>query len=191
MGSQCLIGVLFRRLSPLTIQRENLTEEESCSLWSYLNYSWVVSVMELGNKRPLQLEDLPDIPTKDQNERISRIFDKYWEEEMGKERKERSLLRALYKTHGKPFLFESGLLRLTQEMTIFLTPLLMNKLLKFIEDPLQPSWIGFGIAFSLCVSSFVYAAVEHQYYYKFFFFLSFFSFPFILLLFSNFFSSQN
>ncbi|KAJ3164732.1 Multidrug resistance-associated protein 1 [Geranomyces variabilis] len=69
-------------MSPQTQQHTANTAgplpDVSRNLLSYLTYSWISPLLVLGRKRPLQEEDLPNVPHTKQAQQISIAFDPFW-----------------------------------------------------------------------------------------------------------------
>ncbi|CAG9820276.1 unnamed protein product [Phaedon cochleariae] len=120
---------------------------------SKIFFSWVNPLMEKGVagglKKPDDLHDLP--PNMSCGHMGAKMTQKSEEERLADSRtdagtlKKLSLLKALYRTFSVQF-FSIGILKLVADMSGFAGPMLLNKLVGFIED--KSEYIGWGYAYA-------------------------------------------
>ena len=164
VGTEMMIGVFMRHPSPATVRQYRLSREEAGSFFSQLTFSWMTPILELGAKRPLTPEDLWKLAEEDRSNVLNRNFTHYWNEEMAKPNlADRSLVRALRKAHALPF-YHGGFFKLVHDLLMFLGPLWLSQLIKFVGDPEEPAWVGYSICFALCLTNLTQTAVLHQYF---------------------------
>ena len=164
VGTEVWIGVFLRQPSPATVRRYRLSREESGSFFSRLTFTWMTPILELGAQRPLVPEDLWKLAEDDRANVLNHNFRLYWNEEMAKPSiADRSLVRALRKAHALPF-YHGGFFKLAHDLLIFLGPLWLNLLIRFVADPEEPAWVGYAICFALGLTNLTQTAVLHQYF---------------------------
>ena len=72
----------------------------------------------------------------------------------GRERKTKTLLSALNTAFGVEY-YSIGILKLLTDGFAFVGPMLLNRLVTYIEDPTEPSWHGYAYAAGLFLSTFL------------------------------------
>jgi ABC-type multidrug transport system fused ATPase/permease subunit len=68
------------------------------SWWSILTLSGVNPMLDLGNRRPLEIEDVGVMEERERVAQVYKVFDQHWAEELALDPKKRSLFRALRKS---------------------------------------------------------------------------------------------
>jgi len=81
---------------------ENPSPESSANLFSTLYFWWLMPLLSTGHKRPLVVDDLWDLGTEEHADVVREKFAAVWKREL--EKPHPSLLWALYRAFGKPFL---------------------------------------------------------------------------------------
>lgn len=119
------------------------TAMESVPFTSKLLFHWVTPLMSKGVKGLLnQSDDLYDLPDNFSSSKISNDIDKQLREIPARKV---SLLRILHSNFGFQF-YTIGLLKLIGDCSGFAGPLILNKLLGFIEDKNEPIQHGYYYA---------------------------------------------
>jgi hypothetical protein len=119
------------------------------SFGNTLMFFWMQPLLRLGNSQPLNLSDLYDLEKRDQ---ASSIYDKFYEAwQLQLQRPEPSLAWAFVKSFGTPF-FLAGGLKLIHDCLIFVGPILLNKIILFLDDPDKPVSLGMFYVLALFVS---------------------------------------
>lgn len=162
-------------VTPKTMQTDYLgleedvdaSPEDQANIYSFLTFSWMSSLLELGASKHLVAEDLWNLPKAYQVLTVSEQFQEAWTHLLGTE-KEPSLTRALVKAFGGPFFF-AALFKLAQDILGFVQPTLLKKLIAFISSyskdaTPQPMYYGFAISFAMLVTAVVQTAFLHQYF---------------------------
>uniref|UniRef100_W5MTP6 Multidrug resistance-associated protein 1-like n=1 Tax=Lepisosteus oculatus TaxID=7918 RepID=W5MTP6_LEPOC len=121
-----------------------------------MTYWWFNRVIILGYKRPLQREDLFDLPENDSSYSVCSAFEKHWRAEahrsdqIGEEEEENlkgkvpsrlSLLRALWQTFRTP-LISIALLKVLADVLVFLSPQILRLIIAFCENQPLFDWNG-------------------------------------------------
>lgn len=116
-----------------------------CTIWDTLTFGWMKKLLTVGNQKPLDLEDLYALPKSDTAKSVYQRFKQSWNHQLlhegGEDGSKASLTLALIEAFGKPFIL-AGCLKLIHDSTIFLGPLLLNSLIKFLRDDSQPMIVG-------------------------------------------------
>ncbi|KAL0039364.1 hypothetical protein WJX79_004967 [Trebouxia sp. C0005] len=164
---------------------------------SWLVFYWVNPLMARGSKRQLQTSDLFQLPKALLPSTCSdRLWGIWADEQQAKtlltaERGhmvQPSLLKALFKAYGLPYLF-LGIIKLVNDILNFAGPLLLNVLIRYLETPSEPfdldphkaatgnhqrSWLPQpdSLAFGLCcagllgITSLIKAVLNSRYSYQ-------------------------
>ncbi|XP_012285682.1 multidrug resistance-associated protein 7 [Orussus abietinus] len=148
------------------------TAMEEATMTSILLFHWVTPLMEKGVKGLLRhSDDLYDLPEHLGTSSINQQIDKHMKnmsttevngyrtvaEEIPEARTVRStskvsLLRLLHQCFGWQF-YAVGVLKFVADCTGFVGPLLLNRLVGFIEDKSEPIYYGYLYAFSMFFST--------------------------------------
>ncbi|TYZ60348.1 hypothetical protein PybrP1_011199 [[Pythium] brassicae (nom. inval.)] len=125
-------------------------------------FSWVTPVMELGNARPLQHEDLYQLDPANRAETVSRAFQAAWGNEAA--RATPSLTRALARTFGGQ-IAKAGLLKLVHDSLQFVGPLMIKDIIAFLKDPDAPLSRGLAYAGVVFVAGVVQSFMLRNYFF--------------------------
>ncbi|EDV20618.1 uncharacterized protein TRIADDRAFT_60846 [Trichoplax adhaerens] len=150
--------------------------ESEASFISQILFWWMNGIMMKGFKNPLTEKDLWDLNDHDKSDVIGMKFSREWQKEMQKSKKITSedgvivrkgkgpsLVMALTRAYGGTFLL-AGLMKLVQDMLVFVNPQLLRQLIAFTADKSIPTWTGFAYTFLLFGTAFVQSCVLHQYF---------------------------
>lgn len=108
-------------------------DASTSNLWSYLTFSWVSPMMDVGLKRQLNFDDLFQLSHELDPVSCHSALQNYW---VGEERKlvgEPSLFRAICRTYGWPYLW-IGILKVLNDGLGFMGPLLLNTLIRILQQ---------------------------------------------------------
>ncbi|XP_048122904.1 ATP-binding cassette sub-family C member 3 [Alosa alosa] len=140
---------------------ENQPREKGVFFLSRITYWWFSRVVAVGQRRPLQLEDLSPVSEEDSAKHVCSTFQQHWkgqEEAAGKDENADGaeaegllfagsvhqgfrLLHALWLTFS-PSLLQVGLLRLLTDLLELLAPLALRWIILFIENQAVYDWQG-------------------------------------------------
>lgn len=123
-------------------------------IWNNITFRFIAPLLRLGNERQLTPEDLFPLAYPDSSTGVYNAFHHYWCHEVSKAGKTRkpSLTKALFMAFGYPFV-SVGWLKLIHDTLLFVGPLILNRLIYFLDDPTQPVSVGYWCVFALFVSS--------------------------------------
>ncbi|EGT43916.1 hypothetical protein CAEBREN_28994 [Caenorhabditis brenneri] len=175
---------LFSYLRMVTINKilfqKNSCPEHTASFFNQLSFQWFSSLAYLGNRKPLEKEDLWDLNERDKAENLIPSFISHLKPEIDKYRRliknnpaaatpknHPSILWPIFKTYKFTFL-AGGCYKLIFDLMQFIAPELLKQLISFIEDENQPMWIGVSIAFLMFLSSLIQSLILHQYFHEMF-----------------------
>ena len=133
------------------VARERTSPEESANVFSKALFHWAGGLFSLGFKRALENEDLWPLIRKDQAQVISYEFERVWGEE--KEREKPSLAKAIVRVFGPRFLLYA-LPKLANDMLVFAGPILLNLMIRFLENSTWPLYYGLMIALAFFLTGF-------------------------------------
>ena len=108
---------------------------DSANFLSRLTYFWLDSMLRLGSSRPLEFDDLGDLPSVDKADVNHQRFSKVWEKEKiraAEHKKCPSLWRAHFLAY-RVLLVKSGLCRLCGDLLSFIGPLCLKQIVKYVE----------------------------------------------------------
>lgn len=127
-----------------------LSPEQRCGFVNKLFYHWFDEMVGKGYKKPLTENDIWNLNAENRSNHLVDKFEKnlYQEDEI-------SVLPAIIKTFGGPFLF-AGLFRLIVIILSFTCIQFLGLLIKFSQGN-DPNWMGISYAMALFVLSFLIA----------------------------------
>ncbi|GLT97105.1 hypothetical protein SLE2022_146880 [Rubroshorea leprosula] len=126
---------------------EQICPERQANIFSRIFFGWIAPLIQQGSRRPITEKDVWKLDTWDQTETLMKKFQRCWVEETQREKP--WLLRALNNSLGRRFWF-AGLLLICFDLTELAGPILLNHLLKSMEQG-DPAWIGYVYAFLIFV----------------------------------------
>ncbi|PRP77744.1 putative multidrug resistance protein [Planoprotostelium fungivorum] len=149
---------------------ENTSEREvvlESNVLHRLLFTYINPLLDLGRKRALQLKDLPPLHQHLTSKDISRIFTSHWNEET--KREEPSIWRALFRSFGFRFV-TAGLLKLAHAAVQFIGPVMLGKIVSFIQEQgknsdSQQTYVGLGLVAVLSGSMLLGSILQNQYAY--------------------------
>jgi ATP-binding cassette subfamily C (CFTR/MRP) protein 1 len=98
-------------------------------------FSWVTPLMELGNQRPLEHEDLYLLDPANRSHEVATKFQQAWNKQLQKPKP--SLSWALASCFGGQ-IAQAGLLKLVHDSLQFVPPLLIKDIIAYLQDPEAP-----------------------------------------------------
>lgn len=128
---------------PSDVTQTKMTSPEvGASYLRRLFFQWFDPIAWHGYRRPLQVEDIYDLPEEDSHETIIPPFEMLWQQSVDKSQKKKtkkkddktapkpgetsgSILPAMFKAFGGPFLF-AGLLKLSMDLLSFVSPVILG-----------------------------------------------------------------
>ncbi|EQC33914.1 hypothetical protein SDRG_08594 [Saprolegnia diclina VS20] len=130
---------------------------------SSLLFSWLTPLLDLGNQRPLQFDDLYQLNPTDRATNIDATFQRFWAIEAASPcpRMWRVVLRAF----GGPFLI-AGLLKVLHIMSQFVGPLLIKSIVAYLSDPDATQLEGLMYAGAIFAAGVLQSFALRQYYFK-------------------------
>ena len=154
------------KYSEYSVIQDNVSPEDSYNIFGKITFYWMDSLMKLGYKKVLVMEDLWNLRDKDTSEVNSEKFDEAWSVELASKRP--SLLRATIKAYGLMFL-SAAVYKLIQDILGFIQPQLLKMMMEFAknftlykgESRLEK---GFLIAFSMLIAAILQTVFLHQYF---------------------------
>ena len=155
----------YDRLESQPRQKEN--PRKSASVFSILFFWWVREILVIGQKRPLENDDLFPLLDDDKTQTSTEKLHKTWNEETipssSKTGNGHRLLKALFRAFPFShyvFILSLGLLPAVCNV---LQPVFLSLLLPELMKPhVKDSYWGYIYATGLCMSSFVRAICAHQ-----------------------------
>ncbi|XP_029783715.1 canalicular multispecific organic anion transporter 2 isoform X2 [Suricata suricatta] len=187
-----LILSCFREKPPFFSPKNvdpNPSPEVSASFLSRLSFWWFTKMAILGYRRPLEEQDLWSLKEEDRSKMVvDRLMEEWKKQQKRAERhkaavasgkrvssedvgllggrprpREPSFLRAVLATYGSS-IFVSICFKLIQDLLSFVNPQLLSILIRFISNPVAPTWWGFLLAGLMFVSSLMQTLFLHQYF---------------------------
>eukprot|EP00923_Selenidium_pygospionis_P000389 GHVN01000727.1.p1 GENE.GHVN01000727.1~~GHVN01000727.1.p1 ORF type:complete len:1703 (+),score=255.01 GHVN01000727.1:12362-17470(+) len=116
------------------VNRGSTSPEVNAGVLSKLTFAWMSPLITVGKERPLDQPDLyPLHPSEQGSVLYTRFYSLLRSEWNSHTTGERSLIKVMAKFIWRPFL-RAGLLKLGYDSLLFLSPLLLNNLIKFVQD---------------------------------------------------------
>ena len=151
-------------------------------IWRILSFEWMKKLLEIGNKRRLEPDDLYPLHEKDCAEGVYKTFAKEWCAQISVCRRSNakksavrdtstdkdkeqipSLARTFFRAFGGPFVMAGGL-KLIHDTLLFSGPWLLNRTIIFLGDPSQPVSTGFFLVLTLFLTQFTMSLCLRQYF---------------------------
>lgn len=131
-------------------------------VWNTLTFGWMDPLLRKGSQKALEIDDLPQLLPPDQAEAVYRRFRAAWAKQLD-EVETPSLVAALAQGFGAPFAF-AGCIKLVHDSSLFLGPLLLNRLIRFLADGDQPLTNGLALVACLFLISLCQSLCLRQYF---------------------------
>jgi len=135
----------------------------NASIPSKLTWSWFFPLLKKGYEHPLEADDLYILPPDQQAQNLAKTFFDHWNIE--KKKKSPSILRSLFKSYGKQWVF-AGLMRLLSDLSALIGPLLLSRIISFVKDPDQPTYVGLLYAGGMILSTISKSFFQHHWLYN-------------------------
>uniref|UniRef100_A0A0E0DY11 ABC transporter C family member 13 n=1 Tax=Oryza meridionalis TaxID=40149 RepID=A0A0E0DY11_9ORYZ len=135
--------------------------ENNQSIWELLTFKFVNPMMDIGITRQLDFTDLLELPVE---LRAASSYEKLlssWTVEHQHHHSDSSLLRAMSNAYGWTYL-RLGLLKVINDSIGFVSPLLLNKFIKFLQQG-SGGADGYILAISLGLTSIIKSFLDSQY----------------------------
>lgn len=145
--------------------------EASSNFLSRIFFLWVIPILRVGYRKPLQDADLWELRSFEGAQHTTAILTEKWilqststvssTTETGKKNKagKNRLLSAIIATHRSPLLI-SGLLRFIDVILYIIQPIFINRFIVFLQDETQPVRTGYLWGLALFLTVFVKAVSE-------------------------------
>ncbi|XP_078371200.1 ATP-binding cassette sub-family C member 4-like isoform X2 [Oculina patagonica] len=158
----------YDRLEAEPIHKDN--PKKHANIFSILSFWWVGQLLAIGNKRPLENDDLFSLLDEDKTQTSTEKLQRTWNEETTGRASNKSgskgyrLLKAIIRAFpctDYMFILTVGLL---PGVCNVLQPVFLSLLLPELMKPsLEESWWAYVYAAGICLSSFVRAICAHQF----------------------------
>jgi ATP-binding cassette, subfamily C (CFTR/MRP), member 1 len=132
--------------------------------WNSLLFMWIKPLLELGNKQPLDFDNLFELEDRDKAENVCASFDDAWKKQRTMKKDKPSLVMAYFHAFGTPFMMAGGL-KLIHDVLIFVGPYLLNRIILFLDDPSEPLGNGFLYVLGLFLSNLIMSLCLRQYFF--------------------------
>jgi len=142
--------------------------QRSIGIIETLTFSFLNPVLDLGYSRTIEVGDLPPPNAADSAQTVFEDLNAHWEEELL--RPKPSLTRACVRTFGAAFV-ASNLLKLPQDILVFMGPFLLQQLVAFIDPELTPQGDatavrGIGLLVALFIAQVAQSCFLQQYFHR-------------------------
>ncbi|KAM7471627.1 hypothetical protein LguiA_009810 [Lonicera macranthoides] len=131
------------------------------SFWNMLTFKSIASVMECGATKQLDFEDLLQLPVDLDPSSCNHMLLNCWQAQQRNDFAHPSLFRAICCAYGWPY-FRLGLLKVLNDCIGFAGPLLLNKLIRFLQQG-SKNFDGYILAVSLGLTSILKSFLDTQY----------------------------
>ena len=156
----------YHRLNTLG-RKEN--PKEKAGIFSILFYRWVGEIVAIGNKRPIEIDDLFPLLSEDKTETSAEKLERTWnEEEYAKDvgvtdRRGYRLFRALIRMFPWTYhLFVASTTLLAGVCNVLQCVFLSLLLAQFVKSSSSGRWLMYVYAAGICLSSLVRAIATPQ-----------------------------
>ncbi|XP_034255070.1 multidrug resistance-associated protein 1-like [Thrips palmi] len=157
--------------SPFTKVEDRCPEFDS-SFVAKLFFQWYDRMAWRGFRGTLEQKDLWELNPMDTSKGVVPLFFKHWDKQnkkaeseafrTGKPKKKVSVLPALFRSFGGPFIFAS-VMELTGDLLVFVSPQILKLLMAFTANPMEPVWKGLLYAAAMLVTALVQSLLLSQF----------------------------
>jgi ABC-type multidrug transport system fused ATPase/permease subunit len=137
--------------------------EENSTVIGRALFSWLNPLLDLSSKRALEAPDLPKLSAVDETSRLTDALEQAWLAQVRTGNP--SFFKALVASFGPSFAF-AGIYKIVNDGLIFVGPVILGKLISFIQSPNEPMWHGIMYAFLMGLSSVVQSLFIHLYFFR-------------------------
>ncbi|KAL2533987.1 multidrug resistance-associated protein 11 [Abeliophyllum distichum] len=148
----CKMGVEEDRLTDLGVFD---------NVWHLITFKSIDPVMQRGIKKQLDFEDLLQLPSDMDPSSCHNILLRCWNAQQRNNATRPSLFKAIYSAYGWPY-FCLGLLKVLNDCLSFAGPILLNKLIRFLQQGSREA-NGYFLAISLGLVSVLKSFLDTQY----------------------------
>ncbi|XP_027928770.1 ABC transporter C family member 13 isoform X1 [Vigna unguiculata] len=131
------------------------------NFWDLMTFNFITPVMNHGVVKQLDSEDLLPLPTDMGPSSCHDVILSCWQAQLSNNGSNPSLFRALCSAYGWPYL-RLGLLKVINDCIGFVGPLLLNKLIQFLQQG-SVNVDGYLLALSLGLTSIIKSFLDTQY----------------------------
>ncbi|BAT91542.1 hypothetical protein VIGAN_07014500 [Vigna angularis var. angularis] len=135
--------------------------ENDGNFWDLMTFNFITPVMNHGVVKQLDSDDLLPLPTDMSPSSCHDVILSCWQAQLSNNGSTPSLFRALCSAYGWPYL-RLGLLKVINDCIGFVGPLLLNKLIQFLQQG-SVNWDGYLLALSLGLTSIIKSFLDTQY----------------------------
>ncbi|XP_049393908.1 ABC transporter C family member 13 isoform X2 [Solanum stenotomum] len=132
-----------------------------CNCWDLIAFKSIKPVLECGVKRQLDYEDLLELPTDMDPSSCHTLLSTCWKAQQRNEYSHPSLIKTICRAYGWQY-FRLGLLKVLNDCLSFAGPVLLNKLIRFLQQGSR-DYDGYILALSLGLSSVLKSFLDTQY----------------------------
>ncbi|KAJ2749377.1 hypothetical protein GGI19_005691, partial [Coemansia pectinata] len=126
---------------------------DDANIFSQMTYAWMSPLLKVSQRKLITEDDLSEIPSDISPATIAETFGTNWQYEVDhREKRASSLIRALWKTVGVPFIF-GGVLKLVFDVLAVMKPLILSMLLGFVASHAtdRPQPMSYGYFYACCM----------------------------------------
>ncbi|ETN05307.1 hypothetical protein PPTG_23495 [Phytophthora nicotianae INRA-310] len=149
--------------SPLSGLGDRYPSQDATCISSAL-FSWVTPLMELGNQRPLEHDDLYLLDPANRAHEVSTEFQEAWRKQCNKPSGKPSLSWALASCFGGQ-IAKAGLLKLVHDSLQFVGPMLIKEIIAYLQNPDAPLSEGLIYAGIVFVSGVMQSFLLRNYFF--------------------------
>ena len=163
------MDVQYERLKSKTTKKEN--PRKNANILSILSFWWVKEILAIGNKRPLENDDLFPLLDEDKTQSLTAKLQQTWNEETanrvpGKKGNGYRLFRALVRMLPWTDYVYALTLVLVYSICKVLQPAFLSLLLQeLMKRPAEELWWTYIYGAGICLSQFVGVICNYQYAY--------------------------
>ncbi|KAJ7561975.1 hypothetical protein O6H91_03G050700 [Diphasiastrum complanatum] len=130
---------------------------------SKLTFSWLVPLLETGNRKPLEMSDIPHLGPEDGPDINSALFQAGWNMQLKPGMPSSpSVWRALWLAFWRPFLYASAL-AIVYVCMMFAGPVLLNRFVSYIQSDKRSQLEGYGLVLILFCAKILETSSDHQF----------------------------
>ena len=144
------------------VARNRTSPEEKANFFSKATFWWTAGLLKLGWERALEQEDIWPLLKKDSSAYISAGIENSWREQLAAAKP--SFAKALLKEYGLYFSLV-GIFKLCSDVLVFVGPIILNIVIRFVQNPTWTTQFGLLMALAMFSSSALQTLFMQAYFY--------------------------
>lgn len=144
---------------------EHVELYENAGFFSLATFSWLDGILSMGKKKPLELEDMPPLPTEDSTEAMYETFKSSWDDLKQKNPEETpSISLTLWKSF-RSIVVVNAMFAFANVVTSYVGPFLINDFVEYLSGRRRFEHEGLTLVLIFSIAKVIENTTQRQWYY--------------------------